>query len=47
VLKAANEDLAKKAMEAVRSWKLKPAMGPNGRSVTAMVTGEVRFRMMK
>jgi len=47
VLKAPNEDLAKKAMEAVRSWKLKPARGPNGRPVTAMVTVEVWFRMMK
>jgi len=37
--------LEEKAMSQVRNWKLKPAIGPNGRPVACRVTIEIAFRL--
>jgi outer membrane biosynthesis protein TonB len=37
--------LEEKAIEAVKGWKFKPAVGPNGKVVAAMVPIEVTFRL--
>lgn len=46
VLRAANEEFARKALEAVRTWKLKPAKGPDGKPVAVIVPVEIVFRML-
>jgi len=43
VIKDPGEGLAEKAVEAVRKWRLKPAM-KDGKAVTARVEVEVSFR---
>lgn len=45
VLKASNDEFGRLALEAVRTWKLKPAMGPDGRPVAVIVPVEVVFRL--
>lgn len=47
VIKAPNDDFARKAIEAVLSWKLKPATGPAGNPVNSRVQVEIRFRIRK
>jgi TonB family protein len=37
--------LEERAISQVRTWKLKPAIGPNGRAVACRVTIEVAFRL--
>jgi periplasmic protein TonB len=37
--------LAEKAIEAVRQWKFKPAVGPNGKPVNVSIPIEVTFRL--
>jgi periplasmic protein TonB len=45
VLKSPGLGLDEKAMEAVKTWKFKPAAGPNGRVVATIVPIEVTFRL--
>jgi TonB family protein len=47
VIKAPTDVLAQKAVEAVRSWRLKPAMGPDGTAVAARVQVEITFHLYK
>jgi TonB family protein len=44
VVEAPNKSLADTAVDAVKTWKFKPAIGPNGKPVTAKVIVEVTFR---
>ena len=37
--------LEEKAVEAVRGWRFKPAIGPNGKPVATLVPVEVTFRL--
>lgn len=37
--------LEEKAIEAVRTWRFKPALGPNGRPVAVYIPIEVTFRL--
>lgn len=45
VVKGPGLGLEEKAIEAVRSWRFKPAVGPNGRPVPTIVPIEVTFRL--
>jgi TonB family protein len=45
VLKSPGLGLDEKAVEAVRQWRCKPAMGPNGKPVPTLVPIEVTFRL--
>ena len=45
VIKAPSDALAQKAVEVVRSWTLKPAMGPNGKAVAVKVQVEITFHL--
>lgn len=45
VIKGPGLGLEEKAMEAVRGWKFKPAVGPNGKAVNVIVPIEVTFRL--
>ncbi len=45
VVKGPGLGLEEKAIEAVRSWKFHPAIGPNGRPVPVIVPIEVTFRL--
>jgi TonB family protein len=47
VIKAPTDVLAQKAVEAVRSWRLKPATGPDGKAVAARVQVEITFHLYK
>ena len=47
VIKAPTDALAQRAVEAVRSWRLKPAMGPDGKAVAARVKVEISFHLYK
>lgn len=47
VIKAPDDELARKALEAVRTWRLKPANGPDGKPVPARINVEVWFRLLK
>ncbi len=46
VVKGPGLGLEEKALAAVRNWKLRPAMGPNGKPVACRVTIEVGFRLL-
>jgi protein TonB len=37
--------LEEKAIEAVKGWKFKPAVGPSGKPVATIVPIEVTFRL--
>lgn len=45
VVKGPGLGLEEKAIEAVRSWRFKPAIGPSGRPVPTIVPIEVTFRL--
>ena len=45
VVKGPGLGLEEKAIEAVRGWKFKPAVGPNGKIVPTIVPIEVTFRL--
>jgi periplasmic protein TonB len=45
VVKGPGLGLEEKAIEAVRTWKFKPALGPNGKIVATIVPIEVTFRL--
>jgi protein TonB len=45
VVKGPGLGLEEKAIEAVRTWKFKPALGPNGKIVPTIVPIEVTFRL--
>ncbi len=45
VLKSPGLGLDEKAIEKVRTWRFKPALGPNGKPVPVWVTVEVTFRL--
>jgi periplasmic protein TonB len=46
VVKGPGLGLEEKAIEAVRTWRLKPAVGPNGRPVATLTTLEITFRLL-
>jgi len=46
VVRGAGLGLDEKAIEGVRNWKFKPAVGPNGKPVPVWVTVEVNFRLL-
>jgi TonB family protein len=46
VVKGVGLGLDEKAVEAVRTWKFKPALGPNGTPVATVVPVEVSFRLL-
>lgn len=46
VAKGIGMGLDEKAIEAVRGWRFKPAMGPNGRPVAVQMPVEVVFRLL-
>jgi TonB family protein len=45
VMKGPGNGLEQKAIEAVGSWRFRPAVGPNGHPVAVMVPIEVTFRL--
>ncbi len=45
VVKGPGLGLEEKAIEAVRGWRFKPAVGPSGKPVPVLVTVEVTFRL--
>jgi periplasmic protein TonB len=46
IVKGPGLGLEEKAIEAVRTWRLKPAVGPNGRPVATLTTLEITFRLL-
>jgi protein TonB len=46
VVKGPGLGLEEKALEAVRNWRFKPAMGPNGRPVATITLLEITFRLL-
>jgi TonB family protein len=46
VIKGAGLGLDEKAIEAVRTWRFKPAIGPNGTPVATITPIEVNFRLL-
>jgi protein TonB len=46
ILKGIGMGLDEKVIEAVRTWRFKPSMGPNGRPATAVADIEVGFRLL-
>jgi periplasmic protein TonB len=46
VVKGPGLGLEEKAVEAVRQWRFKPALGPNGKPVPVIVPIEVTFRLL-
>ena len=46
VVKGPGLGLEEKAMEAVRGWRFKPAIGPGGKPVPVQVIIEVTFRLL-
>jgi TonB family protein len=47
IVKALGNSLDEKAVNAVQSWRFKPAAGPNGDPVPVVVPIEVTFRLLK
>ena len=47
VVKDPGLGLTQKAIEAVRTWRFKPAIGPNGTPVATITPIEVNFRLLK
>jgi protein TonB len=46
VVKGVGMGLDEQAVQSVRSWRFKPSVGPNGRTVTATAIIEVTFRLL-
>ncbi len=46
VVKGPGMGLEEKAVEAVRTWRFKPALGPGGKPVAVLVPVEVTFRLL-
>jgi TonB family protein len=46
VVRAPNKEFADNALKAVKKWKLKPAIGPNGKPVAVKATLEVLFHVL-
>lgn len=46
VVKSPGLGLGEKAIEAVRTWRFKPALGPNGKPVATLTPIEVTFRLL-
>jgi len=46
VVKGPGLGLEEKALESVRNWRFKPAIGPNGRPVATITTLEITFRLL-
>jgi TonB family protein len=46
VVKGPGLGLEEKAVEAVKQWRFKPAMGPSGKPVAVVVPIEVTFRLL-
>jgi protein TonB len=46
VVKGPGLGLEEKAITAVKDWKFKPALGPNGTPVATLLTIEVNFRLL-
>jgi TonB family protein len=46
VVKGPGLGLEEKAVEAVKQWRFKPALGPNGKPVPTIITVEVQFRLL-
>jgi TonB family protein len=46
VLKGPSDDLSERALEAVRKWKMKPALGPDGSPVNCRVQVQVTFHRL-
>ena len=44
VVKGPSKGINEKALELVRTWKMKPARGPNGKPIKCRVQVEVRFQ---
>lgn len=45
VLKSPSDDLSEQALETVRKWKMKPALGANGKPTDCRVQVEVAFHL--
>ena len=45
VIKALNDGLTEKAVEAVRNWRFKPAIGPDGKPIAVRVPIMVKFSL--
>jgi TonB family protein len=45
VLKGPSDDLVERALEAVRKWKMQPALGPDGNPVNCRVQVQVTFHL--
>jgi TonB family protein len=45
VLESPNQDFSDKAIQGVKNWKLKPAIGPGGQPVVAKVQTEITFTL--
>ncbi len=46
VIRSLGLGLDQKAIAAVRSWKFKPALGPNGKPATVIMMAEISFRLL-
>jgi TonB family protein len=46
IVKGPGLGLEEKAVEAVRTWRFKPALGPNGKPVATITPIEVNFRLL-
>ena len=46
VIKGPGLGLEEKAVEAVKQWRFKPALGPNGKPVPTQIPVEVNFRLL-
>ncbi len=46
IVKGPGLGLEEKAVEAVRTWKFRPALGPDGKPVRVQVPIEVTFRLL-
>ena len=46
VVKGPGLGLEDKAIEAVRNWRFKPALGPDGKPVATLTPIEVTFRLL-
>jgi periplasmic protein TonB len=46
IIRSPGMGLGEEALKAVRSWRFKPALGPNGQPAAVVVTLEVTFRLL-